>query len=79
MGIGIIFIVTGIIFFIIGFFGLLIKSFSESVWWGLGCLFVPFVWIIYLIQFKEGRTSFVKVLISIPFLIIGIALMEGAF
>jgi len=79
MGLGIIFIVAGLIFFVIGFFGLIIKSFSESILWGLGVLFVPFVWIIYIVQFKEGRSSVVKVLISIPLFLIGIVLMEGAF
>jgi len=79
MGVGVIFIVAGVIFFAIGSIGLLIKAFSESVLWGLGVLFVPFVWIIYLVQFEDGRSSFVKVLISIPLFLLGIALMEGAF
>jgi len=79
MSLGIIFIVAALIFFVIGFFGLLIKSFNESVLWGLGVLFVPFVWIIYLVQFKDGRSSFVKVLISVLLFLIGIGLMEGAF
>ncbi|MBC8303178.1 MAG: hypothetical protein H8E55_46410 [Pelagibacterales bacterium] len=79
MVIGIIFIVVGLIFAIIGLIGFLIKAFSESFLWGIGVLIIPFVWIIYLVLFEEGRSSFVKVLISIPFFLLGLVLMEGAY
>jgi FtsH-binding integral membrane protein len=36
-----------------------ILAFQESVWWGLGCLFVPFVGLIFAIMYwQEAKKPF---------------------
>ncbi len=42
-------IIIGVIIAFIGGILFLIVAFSESVLWGLGCIFVPFVGLIFLI------------------------------
>jgi len=41
-------ILGGFIVFAIGGIWVLIKSFQESIWWGLGVMFVPFVDLVFL-------------------------------
>ena len=45
----IILVVIGIILSLIGSIWFLVESFRANIWWGLGCLFVPFVDLIFLI------------------------------
>ena len=47
--IGIIILVIGIIITIVGGARFAIAAFEESVWWGLGVLWFPIVWPIFLI------------------------------
>lgn len=41
--------VVGGIIGLVGGIWFLVVAFKESIWWGLGCLFVPFVGLIFLI------------------------------
>lgn len=55
---------------------LLIKAFQESILWGLGYIFVPFVSLVFIIMhWDKAKSPFLKGLIAIPFYAIGIALM----
>ena len=60
---------------------LIIKAFQVSVWWGLGYMFVPFVALIFIVMhWQVAKEPFVKSLIAIPLMILGIALApESAF
>ena len=42
-------VIIGMIIFLFGGIWFLIESFRESIWWGLGVIFIPFVEIIFLI------------------------------
>ena|SRR5205807_8455160 len=51
-------------------------SSRTSIGWGLGCLFIPFVSLVYLIQYwEEARWPFTLQVVGI--LILGIALVWG--
>ncbi|MDD7983411.1 hypothetical protein PQO01_00395 [Lentisphaera marina] len=68
-------IIGAIIAIIFGFI-LLMKAFQESILWGLGYLFVPFVSLIFIIvHWQEAKSPFLKGLIALPFYGLGIALM----
>jgi hypothetical protein len=57
----------------------LIKAFQKSIWWGLGSIFVPFVYIIFLVNYwEDAKDPFLKSLISIPIFIVAILLMPGS-
>ena len=79
MVLGPIVLVFGVILFLIGWLGFAIKAFGESALWGLGVLFVPFVWIVYLVKFKEGRKYFKYVLLSAVLLIIGMIISQAYY
>ncbi len=55
--IGIVFLVVGVIVALIGGIWILVLAFQESALWGLGCLFVPFVTLIFVIMHwdKAGK------------------------
>ena len=68
-------IIGAIIAIIFGFI-LLMKAFQESILWGLGYLFEPFVSLIFIIvHWQEAKSPFLKGLIALPFYGLGIALM----
>lgn len=49
----------GVILALIGGIGLLIAAFKESVIWGLGCLLVPLVGLIFVVtHWAESKNSF---------------------
>ena len=64
-------------FLIALFFGikLLIIAFRESVLWGLGSLFVPFVGLIFVIMhWEQTKKPFLYSFLAIPFYIVGFLL-----
>ncbi|WOO41838.1 hypothetical protein [Rubellicoccus peritrichatus] len=77
--------IVALVLFIIGFlitliYGiLLIIAFQTSTLWGLGCLLVPFVGLIFIIMHCEATQSpFLKSLLGIPFFILAMLIMpEG--
>lgn len=79
MGIlGAICIFIGIIMAIIFGFQLLILAFKNSIWWGLGFLFVPMVNFIFVFtHWNEAKTPFLRLLLSIPCFVIGGLLMPA--
>jgi len=72
MGIG------GIIMFVGGIM-FLIVAFKESVLWGLGSMFVPFVSLVFLIKFwGQAKRPFFIQLAGLPFYFIGWVIMLKA-
>lgn len=77
IGIALIFI-GGLIALVYGFL-LLITAFRESILWGLGYLFIPFVSLIFVIvHWEEAKDPFLKGLLCIPFIVVGLVLMPVA-
>lgn len=73
-------VLMGIGFLVAAVYGiiLLVKAFQTSVWWGLGSLFVPFVSLIFVIvHWQVAKKPFLMGLISIPFIVLGTALMPS--
>jgi hypothetical protein len=69
-------VIIGLIIALIFGIQLLIIAFRESILWGLGYLFVPFVNLIFIIMhWNETKTPFLRALIAIPFLVGGALLM----
>ena len=74
--------ILGTILIIIGaiigiFYGIkiLILAFQESVLWGLGYIFIPFVSLIFIIMhWDKTKDPFLRGLIAIPFYVLGIIL-----
>jgi len=56
---------------------LLVKAFQTSLLWGLGSLFVPIVvsLVFVIVHWEVARSPFLRLLIGIPFLVLGMALM----
>jgi len=76
--IGMLLMVVGYIISLVGGIWLLVKAFQESVLWGLGCLFVPFVSLIFVIMHwpKAGKPFLIS-LGGMVLVFIGIALGAG--
>jgi len=56
---GVILIGGGTICSVTGGIGFIVATFRESIWWGLGCLCVPFVELIFLItHWQEAKGPF---------------------
>jgi hypothetical protein len=75
--VGMILIALGVIVSFVGFIRLLVVTFQESILWGLGCLFVPFVWVIFLIMHwdKAGKPFLIE-LAGVVTMIVGLVMMK---
>ena len=72
---GILCAIGGIIMLIFGII-LLIKAFQESVLWGLGYLFVPFVSLVFVIMhWDKCKSPFLKSLIGVAIYVVGIIML----
>ena len=67
--------VIGAIVSLIGGIWFLVVAFRQSVWWGLGCLFIPFVSLVFLIMHWRDAAKPVFVSLLGTVLIIVVALM----
>jgi hypothetical protein len=57
---------------LIGGVMLLVVAFKQSAMWGLGCIFVPFVSLVFLIKFwADAKKPFFICLAALPFSVIG--------
>jgi hypothetical protein len=62
---------------LLGGIWLLIVAFKESIWWGLGSLFIPLVSLIFVVlHWSVAKTPFLISLVSIAMVIAG-AFMTG--
>lgn len=76
---GLICLVIGLIIGLIYGIQLLIMAFREHILWGLGYLFVPFVSLVFVIMYWDTtKGPFLKMLIAIPFYILGIVFTGAA-
>ena len=58
---------------IIGGLWFLFEAFSENILWGLGCLFLPFVSLFFLIiHFDKAGRPFLLQLVSIAPIVLGV-------
>lgn len=70
-------ILMGVGYLVALIFGIiiLINAFKESVWWGLGSLFVPFVSLIYVfMHWDKNKKPFLYSLAMIPVVLLGVFL-----
>jgi len=76
--IGAIFIIIGIIISIVYGIILLIRAFQQHILWGLGCIFLPFVSLIFVAgHWENAKSPFLKGLLAIPFMVVGSLLSSG--
>jgi hypothetical protein len=62
---------------LLGGIWLLIVAFKESIWWGLGSLFIPLVSLIFVVlHWSVAKTPFLISLVSVAMIITG-AFMTG--
>ncbi|MBL8816462.1 MAG: hypothetical protein JNL58_10565 [Planctomyces sp.] len=74
---GILMMIGGIAM-LVGGIWMIVLAFQESVLWGLGCLFVPFVSLIFLVMhWQEARKPFFIQLAGLVPYIIGMVLIGG--
>ena len=65
-------IYLGILFLLIGGIWFLITAFRQSIWWGLGCFFIPIIQIFFLIiHWRSARQPFLLQLGAFVMLLIG--------
>ncbi len=67
---GTILMLIGGIGMFVGGIWLLIVAFQESILWGLGCLFVPFVGLIFVVMHWENAAKpfLVQIVFLVPYL-----------
>lgn len=71
-------LVVGAVFALIGGIGLLIAAFRQSVLWGLGTLFVPFVGLIFVIvHWSVAKRPFLACLAGYGLIFLGATLGNG--
>ncbi len=69
----------GVIVAFVGGIMFLIVAFKQNILWGLGCIFVPFVSLIFLIMYwNDAKKPFLIQLTALPFYILGIVLLGMA-
>jgi len=75
---GLILLVIAAIISLVYGIALIIKAFQVSVLWGLGYLFVPFVALIFIVvHWQTAKEPFLKSLIAIPFMILGLLFLPN--
>ena len=75
---GLICLLIGVVINLIYGLKLIILAFRTSILWGLGCMFVPFVALIFLIvHWDEAGSPFLKMWLAFPFFILADLLGQG--
>ena len=75
---GTIMVLIGGLMMLVGGIMLLVAAFQQSVLWGLGCLFVPFVSLIFVIMFwNDAKNAFLIQIAGIGVYVVG-AFVIGA-
>ena len=78
--VAVIFMITGVGFAILIKFCLLVRIFQQSVGWGLGSLFVPFVGLIAIVKFWENtRRSVVGYMVCMGIIFAAYWMMPDSF
>ena len=77
--IGMVLLFVGFAVMAVGGLWLLVVAFQQSVGWGLACMFIPFVVIVFLVKFwDDAKKPFFIYLAGLVPYIIGIALAGGS-
>jgi hypothetical protein len=72
-------LIVGIILALVGGIGMLIVAFRESVLWGIGCLLIPLVSLIFVIShWDEAKKPFLIQLAGVVLMILGGAMDNQA-
>jgi hypothetical protein len=75
---GLILTVIGVIGALVGGIWFLIVAFGESPLWGLGCMFVPLVSLIFLVKFwGQASKPFLLQLVAVVPMMAGMYLMDA--
>ena len=65
-------IIFGLIIFVIGGFWFLVVAFKQSVLWGIACLLLPIVPLIFtLVHWSEAKSPFFMQVVGFVLLLIG--------
>lgn len=68
-------IFTGWMFIILGGLSILVKAFKENVGWGLGCLFIPILQLVFIfMHWNETRYVFYLQLVGAGSVLLGLLL-----
>jgi len=68
-------LIVGIVGVIACGFVFLIRQFQTSILWGLGCLLIPFVSLIWLVMYwQEGKTPFLYSIMFTGIILVGVAI-----
>jgi hypothetical protein len=71
--IGLLIMLAGVVLVLYGGLMFLVAAFRESVWWGLACLFLPFVWFFFLIvHWTKARGPFFLQLLGLAAILAGV-------
>ena len=77
--VGMIILGIGGIISLIGGIWFLVVAFRQSVWWGLGSIFIPFVSLIFLIMhWADAKKPFFVSLLGAVIIVVVAILMPGA-
>ncbi len=75
-----IFILLGLAIFLVGGLFYLVAAFRVSIWWGLGCLFIPIVQLFFLIvHWPAAKKPFFIQLLGFVVLLVGYLINPQAF
>lgn len=70
--VGIASILIGVVISLLYGIQILILAFQASVLWGLGCLLIPFIDLLFVIIYWDiAKAPFLRMLLAIPFLVVG--------
>ncbi len=76
---GLLVLIAGLIISLIGGIWFLVVAFRESILWGLGCIFIPFVSLFFLIiHWKDASKPFFVSLLGNGIILASIFLMKGS-
>lgn len=71
----ILFLAVGVIVLIVGAIGMLIAAFHEGIGWGLGCLLLPIVTLIFtVVHWDEAKKPFLTKLAGAGLVVVGVLL-----
>lgn len=74
---GALLVILGSILLLGGGIWLLVVAFQESIWWGLGCLLIPFVSLVFVIMhWSESKGPFFVQIAGLVVLVLG-AVLSG--
>jgi len=71
-GLGALLVILGLVIALFGGLMFLVAAFRESIWWGLACLFLPFVSFFFLIvHWRVAKKPFFLQLLGLAVMVIG--------